>query len=196
MNLAVRSIVGLAVCVWMQAAWCEEAIPGTYEECIEDPIFDGKVCTVQANREAKIGVILIHGLGGSVDDWKNVIPALAKDFHVLAFDLPGFGKSDKGSQEYSPTRYARLAHFLADRYFTNKPYHVVGHSMGGQITLRAMVISKDIKAGVIWGNTYNKFDPTSPFGGYKESGFGREGVRYAMEELSQWKFTGMRLNPQ
>jgi aldehyde dehydrogenase (NAD+) len=32
-----------------------------------------------------------------------------------------------------------------------------------------------IRAGVIWGNTYNKFDPGSPFGGYKESGFGREG---------------------
>lgn len=32
-----------------------------------------------------------------------------------------------------------------------------------------------MKAGVVWANTYNKFDPTSPFGGYKESGFGREG---------------------
>ena len=32
-----------------------------------------------------------------------------------------------------------------------------------------------LKAGVIWANTFNKFDPTSPFGGYKESGFGREG---------------------
>ena len=30
-------------------------------------------------------------------------------------------------------------------------------------------------AGVVWANTYNKFDPTSPFGGYRESGFGREG---------------------
>jgi aldehyde dehydrogenase (NAD+) len=37
-----------------------------------------------------------------------------------------------------------------------------------------------IKAGVIWGNTYNKFDPTSPFGGYKESGFGREGGRHGL----------------
>ncbi|HYW60006.1 MAG TPA: aldehyde dehydrogenase family protein, partial [Xanthobacteraceae bacterium] len=37
---------------------------------------------------------------------------------------------------------------------------------------------------------------TYPFGGVGASGFGREGVRYAMEELSQWKFTGMRLNPQ
>ena len=34
-----------------------------------------------------------------------------------------------------------------------------------------------LRAGVVWGNTFNKFDPTSPFGGYKESGFGREGGR-------------------
>jgi aldehyde dehydrogenase (NAD+) len=37
-----------------------------------------------------------------------------------------------------------------------------------------------LKAGVIWGNTYNKFDPSSPFGGYKESGFGREGGRQGL----------------
>ncbi len=36
-------------------------------------------------------------------------------------------------------------------------------------------VSSKLRAGVIWGNTYNKFDPASPFGGYKESGFGREG---------------------
>jgi aldehyde dehydrogenase (NAD+) len=37
-----------------------------------------------------------------------------------------------------------------------------------------------LKAGVIWGNTFNKFDPTAPFGGYKESGFGREGGRQGL----------------
>ncbi|MES2286760.1 MAG: aldehyde dehydrogenase family protein, partial [Bacteroidota bacterium] len=36
-------------------------------------------------------------------------------------------------------------------------------------------ISSKMRAGVVWANTYNKFDPASPFGGYKESGFGREG---------------------
>ena len=36
-------------------------------------------------------------------------------------------------------------------------------------------MTSNMKAGVVWANTYNKFDPTSPFGGYKESGFGREG---------------------
>ena len=36
-------------------------------------------------------------------------------------------------------------------------------------------MASQLKAGVIWANTFNKFDPTSPFGGFKESGFGREG---------------------
>ena len=36
-------------------------------------------------------------------------------------------------------------------------------------------LTQKLRAGVVWANTYNKFDPTSPFGGYKESGFGREG---------------------
>ena len=36
-------------------------------------------------------------------------------------------------------------------------------------------IASQRKAGVIWANTFNKFDPASPFGGFKESGFGREG---------------------
>src|SRR5512146_513691 len=136
MKLAVQSILGLLACLCRQSAWGAEALTGNYEECIYEPVFEGKVCTLQANRNAKVGVILIHGLGGSIDDWKNTIPALAKNFHVVAFDLPGFGKSDKGSQEYSPTRYARLAHFLADRYFPDKNYHIVGHSMGGAIALR------------------------------------------------------------
>jgi aldehyde dehydrogenase (NAD+) len=41
-------------------------------------------------------------------------------------------------------------------------------------------IVNQLRAGVVWANTYNKFDPTSPFGDYKESGFGREGGRYGL----------------
>ena len=40
---------------------------------------------------------------------------------------------------------------------------------------RIFNLTSQMKAGVVWANTYNRFDPTSPFGGYKESGFGREG---------------------
>ncbi|WP_261719287.1 aldehyde dehydrogenase family protein [Streptomyces sp. FZ201] len=46
---------------------------------------------------------------------------------------------------------------------------------------RILAVASKLRAGVIWSNTFNKFDPTSPFGGYKESGFGREGGRHGLE---------------
>lgn len=56
----------------------------------------------------------------------------------------------------------------------NTPYGLAGGvwtDKGSKI----FQLGKQIRSGVIWANTYNKFDPASPFGGYKESGFGREG---------------------
>jgi aldehyde dehydrogenase (NAD+) len=46
---------------------------------------------------------------------------------------------------------------------------------------RILAMASSLRAGVVWANTFNKFDPTSPFGGYKESGFGREGGRHGLE---------------
>ncbi|MDJ0340477.1 aldehyde dehydrogenase family protein [Streptomyces sp. H10-C2] len=46
---------------------------------------------------------------------------------------------------------------------------------------RILWMANQLRAGVVWANTFNKFDPTSPFGGYKESGFGREGGRHGLE---------------
>ncbi|MFE7565000.1 aldehyde dehydrogenase family protein [Kitasatospora sp. NPDC057500] len=46
---------------------------------------------------------------------------------------------------------------------------------------RILWMADRLKAGVVWANTFNKFDPTSPFGGYKESGYGREGGRHGLE---------------
>lgn len=45
---------------------------------------------------------------------------------------------------------------------------------------RMLAIADKLKAGVVWANTFNKFDPASPFGGYKESGYGREGGRHGL----------------
>lgn len=45
---------------------------------------------------------------------------------------------------------------------------------------KAMKMANSLRAGVVWINTFNKFDPTSPFGGYKESGFGREGGKQGL----------------
>ncbi len=46
---------------------------------------------------------------------------------------------------------------------------------------RILWMAERLKAGVVWANTFNKFDPASPFGGYKESGYGREGGRHGLE---------------
>ncbi len=45
---------------------------------------------------------------------------------------------------------------------------------------RILWMVERLRAGVVWANTFNRFDPTSPFGGYKESGFGREGGRHGL----------------
>ena len=46
---------------------------------------------------------------------------------------------------------------------------------------RILWMANRLRAGVVWANTFNRFDPTSPFGGYKESGYGREGGRHGLE---------------
>ncbi|HUR58762.1 MAG TPA: aldehyde dehydrogenase family protein, partial [Opitutaceae bacterium] len=50
---------------------------------------------------------------------------------------------------------------------------------------RILKMSVELKAGVVWANTFNKFDPTSPFGGYRESGFGREGGRQGLLDYAK-----------
>jgi aldehyde dehydrogenase (NAD+) len=46
---------------------------------------------------------------------------------------------------------------------------------------RILSMANQLRAGVVWANTFNRFDPASPFGGYKESGYGREGGRHGLE---------------
>ncbi|MGY6501347.1 MAG: aldehyde dehydrogenase family protein [Acidimicrobiales bacterium] len=50
---------------------------------------------------------------------------------------------------------------------------------------RILWMADRLKAGVVWANTFNRFDPTSPFGGFRESGFGREGGRRGLEPYVQ-----------
>jgi aldehyde dehydrogenase (NAD+) len=52
---------------------------------------------------------------------------------------------------------------------------------------RILMMASRLKAGVVWANTYNKFDPSSPFGGYKESGFGREGGKHGLLDYAVMK---------
>jgi aldehyde dehydrogenase (NAD+) len=57
---------------------------------------------------------------------------------------------------------------------------------------RILWMASRLRAGVVWANTYNRFDPSSPFGGYKESGFGREGGLHGLEPYLRFEEDGRR----
>ena len=56
---------------------------------------------------------------------------------------------------------------------------------------RILAMADAMRAGVVWANTFNRFDPTSPFGGYKESGYGREGRRHRAGALPRGRGCAM-----
>ena len=78
-------------------------------------------------------VILIHGFGSSLHTWESWAEALAKDFRVIRFDLPGSGLSGPDAlQDYSDARSMQLINALMDRLQIAKA-SLVGHSIGGRI---------------------------------------------------------------
>lgn len=80
-------------------------------------------------------VLLIHGLGGSVENWMYNINALAQHHRVYAIDLAGFGRSDKNQTLTSFSEYAQFVHEFMEVQHINKA-SLVGHSAGGGVTLQ------------------------------------------------------------
>ena len=76
-------------------------------------------------------ILLIHGLGGSIDSWQESLQVFAAKHRVIVLDLPGFGQSDKPRMTYSVRFYTDfIAHFVKSQSF---PMSIVGSSLGGQI---------------------------------------------------------------
>lgn len=84
--------------------------------------------------QGKYTLILIHGLASNAGFWRYNIPELSKHFRVIAVDLPGYGKSQKGNYSYSLSFYAETIKNLIDE-LQLKNVVLVGHSMGGQISI-------------------------------------------------------------
>ncbi|MGE5679659.1 MAG: alpha/beta fold hydrolase [Bacillota bacterium] len=77
-------------------------------------------------------IILVHGLASNAGFWRYNIAELAKHYRVIAVDLPGYGKSEKGAFPYNMSFYADQIKRLADE-LNIKKFIYAGHSMGGQI---------------------------------------------------------------
>ena len=78
-------------------------------------------------------VVLIHGLGGAMHEFKPLAERLAKNYHVVSFDLPGFGLSDAPSHTTDiQAVYRDFMGFILDNYIKDTCY-LIGNSMGGMI---------------------------------------------------------------
>jgi pimeloyl-ACP methyl ester carboxylesterase len=110
-------------------------MPGMQAHRIKEPVFDGHAYVYEAGRAHPRTILLVHGIGArGARDYIDHIEWLARSWHVLAVDLPGFGNSDRANVVYSPSNYARFLKHVADRY-ARKPFVLVGHSMGGVVAL-------------------------------------------------------------
>jgi pimeloyl-ACP methyl ester carboxylesterase len=105
------------------------------EQFIHEPIFGSKIYFYESGKQHTKNVVLIHGIGDEgARIWMQLIPELEKQFHVIAFDLPGLARSSEGNQLYSPANFSAFVNWIVKKY-TNGPVIVIGHSLGGAISL-------------------------------------------------------------
>lgn len=103
---------------------------------------------IDANSRAKNAILLIHGLGGSVDSWANNIGPLSKRLRVIALDLPGFGLSDKPKMNYSIKFYhGFVARFIESLKIA--PLAVCGSSLGGHVAAELAIHRPDLVSKLV-----------------------------------------------
>lgn len=108
-------------------------------------------------------ILFIHGLGSSVI-WGDMPEAMAKHFHTVSIDLTGFGESDKPFVNYTMDYFCRFIKRFIDKIGikNNETISLIGHSMGGQITLEyAMRNISQVKSIVLFDSTGLISNPTS-----------------------------------
>jgi aldehyde dehydrogenase (NAD+) len=137
---------------------------------------------------ARIEALVQAGEDEGADRWSPECDLPENGFWFRPTIFTGVGQSSRVAQEeiFGPV-LSVLTFRTPDEAVAkanNTPY---GLSAGvwTEKGSRILWMADHLKAGVVWANTFNRFDPTSPFGGYKESGFGREGGRHGLVSYLQ-----------
>lgn len=78
-------------------------------------------------------LFFVHGFTGSNEGFQYIVPILEKDFYLVVPDLPGFGESELGSDEWGIDEIARRVNVFAKSLKLSKKPHVIAHSMGGVV---------------------------------------------------------------
>ena len=83
-------------------------------------------------------LLFVHGLSSNLDSWKKNLEGLKENYHCIAIDLPGYGKSSRSKTDYSLSEYAGiLKDFIDEKELEDVV--LVGHSMGGQIAIHSVL---------------------------------------------------------
>jgi pimeloyl-ACP methyl ester carboxylesterase len=88
-------------------------------------------------------VLLIHGIGRSLEDWEGLYGRLATDHRVISLDLPGFGLSERTEGRYSMESMARFVIAALDTLGEHRPLHVVGNSLGGAVAMKISALEPE-----------------------------------------------------
>ena len=131
-----------------------------------------------AEQLGRIRELVVHGIQEGADMWQPAcsIPSTG-NFYAPTL-LTGVAQSNRVAREESFGPVLSVLTFRtpaeAVEKANNTPYGLSAGIWTDKGSRILSMVSK-MNAGVVWANTFNRFDPTSPFGGYKESGWGREG---------------------
>jgi 4,5:9,10-diseco-3-hydroxy-5,9,17-trioxoandrosta-1(10),2-diene-4-oate hydrolase len=99
-----------------------------------------------------VPVLLLHGLGGSAEDWEYNLPAIARHYHIFALDFPGFGKSPPPLVKKIDVPFAmRVLKDFLDKIGASQVF-VAGNSLGGGLALKFALTFPAMTLGVILAN--------------------------------------------
>jgi pimeloyl-ACP methyl ester carboxylesterase len=140
----------------------------------------------EAGQTHKQVVLMIHGLGDEADTWRHVIEPLATDFHIIALDLPGFGRSNKPDLDYTPDFYIDSVLGLMNQMEIENAI-LMGSSLGSMISQGLAILHPNRVKGLILV-AGSLFQP-SPM---KENSLRLMQVPL----LGEWLYTRLRKDPQ
>ncbi len=137
----------------------------------------------------KIKMLVQSGVDEGAEVTQSSCPLPAKGYWFPPTFLTGVTMSHRVAQEeiFGPVLSVMTFRTPEEAFerANNTPYGLSAGVWTDKGSKIFKLVNK-LRAGVVWANTYNKFDPTSPFGGYKESGFGREGGLQGLAAYCRW----------
>ncbi len=157
-----------------------------YSRSIHLPGLDLDLFYYEAGTSANPPLLLAHGLGDEADTWRHLIGPLSRRWHVIAPDLPGFGRSAKPNAAYRATFMQRSMMELLDVLSLERPA-LGGHSLGANLVHRIALAYPDRCRSLILMSGGLLLKPTSLNLGL---------LFFMVPGLGEWLYTRLRKDPQ